>query len=215
MKKFISMLLVGIMCISLCACGGNDTETTNTETNSDEATELEIGDTYTSDSVEFTLERFEMAQMLSNTMDDTFLLPDDITEFASAERHPYFAEDGNVMVSYSHTINNVGKEEIDTVLWTIELDYNGGYTYESETLDNDAFLSDDEWKATTAGRTIAPLATKESRGFLEVPLEVSENTEAPLKVNVHIFTVTDDKEEATTNLGGVNYKETIVTYNVR
>lgn len=213
MKKFISMLLVGVMCISLCACGGNDTETT--EPKEDENMALEIGDTYTSDSVEFTLERFEMAQMLSNTMDDTFLLPDDITEFASAERHPYFAEDGNVMVSYSYTINNVGKEEIDTVLWTIELDYNDGYTYESETLDNDAFLSDGEWKTTTAGRTVAPLATKESRGFLEVPLEVSENTEAPLKVNVHIFTVTDNKEEAAKNLGGVNYKETIVTYNVR
>lgn len=30
MKKFLSMLLVGVMCISLCACGGNDTETTDT-----------------------------------------------------------------------------------------------------------------------------------------------------------------------------------------
>lgn len=213
MKKFISMLLVEIMCVSLCACGGNDIETA--ESPKDENAVLEIGDTYTSDSVEFTLERFEMAEKLSNTMDDSFLLPDVVSEYDSADTTPYLAEDGNVMVSYSHTINNVGKEEIDTVLWTIELDYNGGYTYESETLDNDAFLSDDEWKATTAGRTIAPLATKESRGFLEVPLEVSENTEAPLKVNVHIFTVTDDKEEATTNLGGVNYKETIVTYNVR
>ena len=213
MKKFISMLLVGIICVSLCACGGNDTETT--EPKEDENMALEIGDTYTSDSVEFTLEQFEMAEKLSNTMDDSFLLPDVVSEYDSVDTTPYLAEDGNVMVSYSHTINNVGKEEIDTVLWTIELDYNDGYTYESETLDNDAFLSDDEWKTTTAGRKIAPLATKESRGFLEVPLEVSENTEAPLKVNVHIFTVTENKEETAKNLGGVNYKETIVTYNVR
>lgn len=121
MKKYIAALLTLIMCLSLCACGGS------------KATG-EIGQTYTSNGIEFTLNYVEFTDAMDNWggANDTYWqpLPEDMT---GADRNrianavtPKSQDDTICVISY--TAKNVSKND-KTIDDRGTLDYDNGYTY--------------------------------------------------------------------------------------
>lgn len=67
MKKIIALLTAFVMCLSLCACGGNvSSKTTSPETTEETPiTKLNLGETAATDLVEFTLESSQFTYYVS------------------------------------------------------------------------------------------------------------------------------------------------------
>ena len=173
MKKFLSVILGLVICLSLCACGGN------TDT-------LKVGDTTTTSVVEFTLTRFEYADKLKNavfqtgkTPDPEYLLPTEEEQYNS----PFVAKEGNVMISFSYTLKNIGKEKLTfPINLGITANYNDGYEF-------DAYVNliKGEYVVLKDTTSLDPLSDIcEGRGYIEVPIEVMENEDAPLLLKIDL-----------------------------
>ena len=179
MRKTLARFLTVALMLSLAACGG-ETETSE---------ELSIGDTITTDILEFTLNRAEFADRLKyaqfvsgQTPDQEYLLP--IDEPQTNTPYTFEADEGYKLLSYSYSLNYTGKEEIEVeTAMGISAVYDDGYTFEIST---DAYLWSDY--ISIDGTTILyPLDPPgEGRGYMKVPSEVESNTAAPLKITVSI-----------------------------
>ncbi len=185
MKKTLSLILALTMCLSLSACGGNKDA-------------LKIGDTSTTSVVEFTLTRFEYADKLKNATfqtgkspDPEYLLPTEEEQHNS----PFVAKDGNVMISFSYTLKNVGKEKLTfPINLGITANYNDGYEF-------DAYVNliKGEYVILTDTTSLDPLSDMcEGRGYIEVPMEVMENEDAPLLLKINL--PCDTNNEKTTQV---------------
>mgnify|MGYP002541620729 FL=1 len=180
MKKLLALTLSAVFMVSLVACGSGDTETPE---------ELSVGDTITTDIMEFTLTRVEFADRLKyaqfvsgQTPDQEYLLP--IDEPQTNTSYTFEADDGYKLLSYSYTLNYTGKEEIEVeTAMGISAVYDDGYTFEIAT---DAYLWSDfiSIDGTTILHPLDPQG--EGRGYMKVPSEVESNTAAPLKITVSI-----------------------------
>ena len=117
MKKVLIWILALIMILVIVGCSSTPAEETNTSEPTEEATqtpevkpvpitELNVGETASNTIAEFTLERLEFGESLHNIYDDEFLLPNDIK---GTSKNPFCADDGNMMISVSYTIKNIGK----------------------------------------------------------------------------------------------------------
>ena len=201
MKKAISLLLVLVLCLSLCACGdGKVTSPTEAPTNETqaptvEATEaptdpiimLTIGETASTKVLEFTLDSFTFANKLDTSGDENYLAP--IEENAHITRVP---KEGKTFVCFSFSIKNIGKEELSILAYsTMKLVYSDGYTFEIDS--NNHIVRTDDSYYTKNGRTglLSPEVLAEAqtyRGYFEVPLEVTENADAPLSFVIELQT---------------------------
>lgn len=204
MKKKLLLGCLLILTFVLTAC--NKEAETSTETNTTEQASLQtatIGETFTSELVDFNLETCEFGDNLNSFLEDEdFLQP---TTDSTALIHAQKPEEGNIFLSYSFNIKNNGKNDIDMRRSLIQIDYNNGYTYEA-TLNEYYALTDGKWEwRLSSNSVLTPLSTRKYRGYFEVPLEVFENTDKPLKLNVQIYV----KEGNTFN------KATTLTYTIR
>ena len=127
MKKLIGVLLTLCLLGSLVACGSSNDDQTpaeNGSSNAEESTEEKIyslGETVTTDVVEFTLNDCRIADHVG-LESDNWLKPDPSGSLA--------APDGEVFVCLFFTANNISKEEIDGYdVSDITIDYDGGYQY--------------------------------------------------------------------------------------
>ncbi len=90
MKRIIALVLSLTMILALCACG-------------EEETKLAVGETASSDIAQFTLENAEFAYYLSNTVDESYLVPtDDANEM-------FAASTGHCFVSLTFTLTNIDR----------------------------------------------------------------------------------------------------------
>lgn len=111
MKKFLSMLLVGVMCISLCACGGNDTETTDTTNTEEKVEETEaekyhMGDTVSTDIIEFTLDNAEFAIACDDNFNSSnYMMPKEYDSVADSN-NLNVASIGETFVAITFTVTN-------------------------------------------------------------------------------------------------------------
>lgn len=175
--------------------------------------ECEMGKTIQIDGLEFTLTDIQFANNLASRMNEGFLRP---LEPAS-QNSGYIASDGNVLVSFSYILKNTGKNEynIGQSKCTLDVVYGDGYTFSKE-LDADYRYIDGSWSKLYPDLSlIAPLTEKVGRGYLEVPLEVYENTEETLKVNVNLAVETEGRDNCDFRVGTQCYKKKVLSYILR
>ena len=193
MKKVIPLILALVMCLPLCAYGDGkatsttEAPTTETQAPTTESTEattepiviLTVGETASTKVLEFTLDSFTFTDKLDASGDENYLTP--IEENAHITLVP---EKGETFVSFSFSIKNIGKEELSTLAFsTMKLVYSDGYTFEIDP-NNHVVRTDDSYY-TRNGMTgfFSPKVLAEAltyRGYFAVPLEVTENDDAPL-----------------------------------
>lgn len=119
MKKKLLLALASLMCISLCACGGSSKKG-------------EIGTTYTSNGVEFTLNYVEFTDTMDNWggANDNYWkpLPEDAGRNQLANAVTPKSEDETICV-ISYTAKNVSKSD-KTIQDRGTLNFDNGYTYD-------------------------------------------------------------------------------------
>lgn len=173
MKRIITLALAVLLCLSLCACGGDKGQ-------------YPIGSVLSTDVVEFSISRFEYAEKLKNATFQTGKAPDPGYLLPTEEKqdnNPFEADEGKIMMSFSYTIKNISKEKITfPVNLGIIADYNNGYEFTA-----DANLIKGDYVILSETTSLDPLSgVYEARGYIEVPLEVMENEEATLFIKVSL-----------------------------
>lgn len=197
MKKIVSLVLVLVMCLCLCACGDGKVTapTEETQTPTTEATEaptepiviLTVGETASTKVLEFRLDSFTFADKLDFSGDENYLAP--IEEHAGITLVP---NEGKTFACFSFSIKNIGKEKLSTLAYsTMKLVYSDGYTFEIDS--NNHIVRTDDSYYTKNGKTglLNPDVLAEAqtyRGYFEVPLQVTENADAPLLFVIELQT---------------------------
>ena len=112
MKKFIFALLIITMSLFSCACGSNQENIDKKETttiNKEEISKLSVGETASTDMFECTLTNAEFSPILSNIMNEEYLLP----VSSSNIDNPYIADKDSVFLSFVFKLSYLGTEEFD------------------------------------------------------------------------------------------------------
>lgn len=142
MKRIWALILALVLMLALAACGGGEktditsdsdtTSETNTPSNSEnpataDPTETEtqyyqIGDTVSTDIVEFTLDEAELAIALSNMQDETYGMP---KEYSSQEdaQNPFVAAKGHTYATFTYTLNNLDRTSFNGELPLVSAQY--------------------------------------------------------------------------------------------
>lgn len=114
MKRLTALFLALMMCLSLCACGGEKEVT------------LSVGDTFNKDGISFTLHDFCLAEKTNGSTYDPNLI----------DGAAWAPNDGYIFGYLNYTIENGGKEKFSHFMdIDITLEYGDGYTYGSEMTD--------------------------------------------------------------------------------
>ena len=168
MKKVLSLVPALVLCLSLCACGGQKGE---------------IGATYTSNGVEFTLNHVEFTDAMDNwggANDNYWMpLPDDADRNQLANTLSPKSED-DVICVISYTAKNVSKGDklIDD---RGELNYDNGYKYDDGGLTYRVSATG-VWSDLDGGLMLKQLKENayEFRVYMVVPKALVENTDKSL-----------------------------------
>lgn len=172
MKKIILMMLVGSMCLSLCACGGNqqaNTEGTVSQQetkkeNNDDATKKEanltaisLGDKITVDFAEITVDECGIKEDLKTSIKTGNITYTTGPDAVSGSKYVYMR--GTIKNTSTSEISNVsigGKAEIDGYSYNVDsisiIEENGNSTY-----------------------SIAPLMTYKYTLYAKVPNELADS----------------------------------------
>ena len=209
MKKIITLLLVLVMVLSLCACGGEKASETTNKTSDDtgsieeidaesegetEATEAEqiinnIGDTVSTDIVEATL--------IDVSFEDTYLVT---------------PKDGYSFVIVDFSMKNIGKNNFGMFIGNggnktklpsslVAIDYNDGYTFICDDVEEkNGSIADDSCFCHPNNAYVddlKPFGEGETyKVAICVPNEVVENTEAPLLIKLYLMNSQYESEVA-------------------
>lgn len=154
----------------------------------------ELGETITTENFEFTLmQAIFGTNLCPDTSSPDYLIVDgdysttvtgvDGKKYTRA----YVADDDRAYVSIAYTLNYIGKTSLT---WTpaISVDYNDGYTFSGAAYSNSTVMykEDEKWNTSTS-IALEPLAPeREFRFVFDVPREVMENTDAPVKINISL-----------------------------
>lgn len=185
MKRIIALLMALLVSISLCACGGGNGVSEPTETTVPSVVKFAVGETASTEVIEFTLDSVEFADHLSLTPGDEYLTP--IAADASGGLIP---NDGKTFVWFSFTVKNIGKVELwSTAYDTMSLIYSDGYTFEVDT-HNNFVRTDDNFYLLQRRNGILGLDVLSDaqtyRGYIQVPTEVMENAGEPLELKISL-----------------------------
>ena len=126
MKKIVSLLLVGIMCISLSACTGSTTETKEVD-----VVKYSIGDTVSTDIFDFTLENAEFAIACENDLTSKYLEPKEY-DASSDSGNPYVASIGETLVALTFTIKNNNRTSMNIASSFGDWDLTWNVSYQNE-----------------------------------------------------------------------------------
>ena len=206
MKKTFSLLLALVLCLSLCACGGGkaSADTFTTETPATEApsvAEYALGEAFGTDSVECVITEVRWV-----TLDDVTSHPATRPVVGSIKKelmakdmfpgYSFFGISGfnDTMKGYPYlvvtfTLQNVGKTLVEPAIQGYEMKpygnisviYDDGYTFDAK-------------EGFNATLEVLGASVKEGRIF-EVPSQVSENEDKPLKVKVMLPNASGEAEE--------------------
>ena len=161
MKRTIALLLSLIMVLSLCACGDSGTAAPVEEN------ELKLNEPITVDDYEFTITETEF--------DPQYFDGFDYKAYKSCGN-------GNVHFVVKTTFKNVGKEEISIPSSFLTLEYGDGYSFSPS--DTYYFSFDVLSYVSNAWELPALSKAKPCITYFEVPEEVQNNTDEPLKLKI-------------------------------
>ena len=194
MKKAISLLLALVLCLSLCACGGSNTDTPKTtEAPTTKATEplaeetiYKLGDIIETDLFKITPSFTGYAYELANWPDENFMTPAGQFSGTSA----YSANEGKTAMYGEVQIEYIGNEKSDVSLnMSISVDYDNGYIFQGSDVDMGNCVSiDGDWKY-NGQMTFEPLSnynTRILRYCVEVPEQVETNNDKALLVTFFV-----------------------------
>lgn len=191
MKKIILTVLICALCLLLCACAVNQpantddntlsqqktenqvevesTEETTTKTNKKEIKKISIGETITTDSFEFTLNKVELSYDVK---------PDNPPTWYSH----YQADNGQVYIYVNASVKNLKKQSINCdEIYSVKADYNGGYEYSGYNI-----VTDTDGDFTYANITsLTPLQTLGVHCLIDCPEEV-ETSDNPLVLTIEL-----------------------------
>lgn len=114
MKKVTCLFLALLLCVGLCACGGNAAPsdekkgTEPTETQAPPETYYAVGDTVSTNLFTFTLDEAQLAIALNNTHGDDFCTPKDYNAQVDKD-NPYVAATGHTYVAFTYTVENISR----------------------------------------------------------------------------------------------------------
>lgn len=208
MKKLFALMLAAALALSLAACGGGGAEDTNTsgagngDTTSTDTpsgggeddsapTEEEpqekveyykIGDTVSTDIIEFTLDEAELAIALSNTVDENYFLPKEYDPQRDA-KNPLVAAKGHTYATFSYTICNLDRTNYNGKLPFVTAEYKD--TTSNKQVDG-AEYKGDTW-ITTGNNPTSPVYSwrfvldvgieRSFRSFIDIPVEADDLTD--------------------------------------
>lgn len=183
MKKILALALAGILCFSLCACGGNGSG--NNIVYPDEP--ITIGD-------------YEI------TITDTEFV-DNWNPNGDYERA---CSKGNVHFVAYYTVKNIGKSEVNVPYHMLKLVYNNEYEFKETAESGDTYYYSSDTHSYVYHDTALPVLSeaKPCQTYLEVPAEVKENSDAPLKLEITI-----DEETYVYNIRPIDEKQKEIFYN--
>ena len=206
MKNALSLLLALVMCLSLCACGGETQpeaqptaapedaasaaeEITSAEEGIDpaeadsapaaEATVYQFGDSITSPSgmFVFTPQFHGFAAALANWPDANYLTPDG--KGVDESNNPFVADEGHVMMYFSGVVEYIGdSKETETFSFAYQLDYDHGYLFDGPS--GVRYSSDEEDWDTNEYASFEPLSSNTVR-YVRFCLEVPEALESDVE----------------------------------
>ena len=209
MKKTLLVLLAVLMCISLCACGG-DNSTTNKEdaaqSSSEEVTQppeevaqpteeevaqpteektiYKLGDVIETDLFKITPSFTGYAKKLANWPDKNYMTPAGTFSVST----PYAAEEEKTLMYGEIQIEYVGNEKSNVQLKIdISVDYDNGYVFAGR-IGGNCISIDDDWEYDDE-ITFEPLSSKTSRiarYFAKVPEQVELDTTKSLLVTFSV-----------------------------
>ena len=198
-KKCIYVTL-GVLMFLLSACGGNATnesleEETTGEPVTSEAevnTYYNLGDTVSTDILEFTLDKAELAIALNNTLDENYCLPKEY-DAETDVNNPLVAAKGHSYAAFTYTISNLDRTAFNGQLPFITAEYQNEKS--SKQVDGAEYSWEDNTWSQTGNNLVDPvyswmfvLKTQEKkrfRSFIDIPLEAeSLNDEFYLTVEL-------------------------------
>ena len=195
MKKTISLLLALVLCLSLCACGGesNTPETTEaTQAPTTEATEapteatnsVSVGEKLTGDNLEITVKSVEFADLLGK---------DNTTRVFERDVSWDNPGDGKVYAIIKFDYTNLAKQEVDMVRDVkITVVYKDGYEFVSFD-ETKAYIFEDDINGVfrqccldTGGYVMELSPLTNGSFFIAIPVAemVSTDTESPIQIKV-------------------------------
>ena len=185
MKKAISLLLALVLCLSLCACG--DSNDTSKENNSEASTMAPVAEPTETEPTESGTIELVLGETYSLPLFDITITGFDFTEKATFPEGGSFSlrpQNGYVTANLYYNVNYTGKTQFFSSGFSPAfIDYNDGYIFNLETF----YYYDSGVDAWLNSGDIDPLCPEFScKACFFVPLEVSENTDAPLFVKFNI-----------------------------
>ena len=176
MKKFVALILIFVMCVSFAGCGASSGGKTDTY--------YKIGDTVSSDILEFTLDKAALAIALNNVMDENYGSP---KEYNAQEDNdnPFVCAKGNTYATFTYTIKNLDRTNYDGVLPLVEAEYKD--VVSDKQVDCAEFVNGTgEWKSTGNNATppvyswhfvLEPDNAETYRSYIEIPVEADNLTD--------------------------------------
>ena len=204
MKKFLLISLSLLVIASATACSSDKTEKATDEASSTEATQTEgtkteqpetektneyegttykLGETVSTQILEFTLDRADLSIAMVNTIDENYALPKEYNP-EEDKNNPFVAPKGTTYVPLTFTLNNLDRATLDIDLvdsngTNISIIYNGE-TYTCNWWDNDIhycyeLFEDGGYNEYTYGNILMHVGEKRTfRAYLELPTDVED-----------------------------------------
>ena len=188
MKKIIALLLTVVLCFSLCACGGGGEKESESPSNVIYLDEpIAIGD------YEITITDAEFV--------------DNWNPNGDSEK---FCSEGNVHFVAYYTVKNIGKTEVSVPYHMLKLVYNDGYEFKETAETGDTYCYSFDTHSYVYNDTVLPVLSqaKPCQTYLEVPVEVRDNNDAPLKLEITV-----NEETYVYNVRPIDDKQKEIFYN--
>ncbi len=180
MKKLLALILAVVLCFLLVACGGNTSDNV-----------VYLDETITIGDYEITITDTEFV--------DNWNPNGDSKEFCS---------EGNVHFVVHYTVKNVGTSKVYAPYKMLKLVYNNDYEFYEDAFDT-YYYSFDTNSFVVNDNELAPLSqAKPCQTCIEVPAEVKENADSPLKLEITV-----DEETYVYNIRPIDEKQKEIFYN--
>ena len=190
MKKALSLILALALCLSLCACGGNEDGTTV-----EEQKKYSVNETAISSRFECSLKQVSFAKRVEASEGSSgYMLP--ATEDTIISRP---AKSGNILLCFTANLKYTGTTTIQDMGFGSISGAIGFYaTYDTEytyTIFTASRYKDYKWEhyteyngSGTYSCSFTPLSndTLTVRAFIELPAVVAENTDKPLDITINL-----------------------------
>lgn len=199
MKKLLALIVLTIvvaLALCLAGCGNSGSSSaantgslSSAETQHEEVAKYKVGDTVSTDLLEFTLNDSQFAIALNNqlpigaefTYDNTYYLPKDYNPEADA-KNSYVAAKGHAFVSYVFTLRNLDRSSLELDRSSMDNDFISIYYNSAEYTGSDvethygySVNQDGKWSATPVSNILLLSGeTKDYRACADIPVEIDD-----------------------------------------